>query len=247
MAQPRRSQRLQSNQAEQLSRSRESCLQRRQAEDVINLGSEATATALPVEPGEQLRGDPNNHPSITPVSGAGQGQAENVTGSGSEPIAEPPTADGSVLIEDPSSATEGSTEEKAISALRISSILARDALSLLEANETPHVKTATGSPASPHALASEVLSRQSPSSPSSAIVEAHSELPEGENALRLDSPEEQAEGYSVSPPMGQLLGEGEARSQSHQTALLPPKKLDLLVCWWLQVFGSLHSLGNKIF
>ena len=239
MAQPRRSRRLQSNQTEHLSRSRESSLQRRQAEDVINSDSEATAKALTAEPGEKLRGDQNNHPSITPVSGAGQGQAENVTSSGSEPIAEPPTADGSLLIEDPSSATERSAEDKAMSALRISSILASDALSLLEANETPsegetpHVKTANGSSASPHASASEVLSRQSPCSPSSAIVEAHSELPEGENALRPDSPEEQAEGCSVSPPMRQLLGEGEARPPSPQTTLSSQKTLDLLVCWWL--------------
>lgn len=137
MVQPRRHHRYQGVQAEKLSRSPESSLQRRQAKDVINLDSELTAKASAIEPGEQLRLDQYYHRSTTSVTSAGREQAEDVIGSYSEPIAEPPAADASLLIEDPSSATEGPTEEQAGSAARIFSILARDALSLLEANEAP--------------------------------------------------------------------------------------------------------------
>ena len=253
MALPRRSRRIQGIKAEQLSWSPELSLQRRQAEHAINLDSEPTADASAVEPGEQLRGDQDYHRSTTPVSSAGQEQAEDVIGSYSESIVEPLVADGSLLIEDPSSAIDGPTEEQAGSPLRKPSILSMDALSLLEANEapseggTPHVKDATGSSASPHPSASKIPSRQSPCSPPSTIMKPDPELPEGENAIKRNSSEEQAEGYSVSPPMGQLLDEGKAISPSPQEALLSQEELVRLVCWWLQVFGSLHSLGNKIF
>ena len=213
--------------------------------------------ASAVDPGEQLRGYQNNHRSTTSVSRIGQGQAADVISSYSEPIAEPPAADGSFLIENPSCATEGPTEVQAGSALSRSSIIARAALSLLEANEaksedgTPRVEDATGNFASPHPSASEGPSHKLPHSLSSTLVQAHPKLREGENAPKRDSPE-QAKGYSVFPSMGQLLvgqllGEEEARSSFPQTALLQPGNANLVVCWWLQVFDSFHSLGNKIF
>ena len=151
-----------------------------------------------------------------------------------------PASYGSFLIEDPSCATEGPTEVQAGSALSISSIIARDALSLLEANEakpedgTPHVKDTTGNFASPHPSVSEGRSHMIPHSLSSSLLQAQPELPEGENTPKKDYRQEQAKGYSVSPSMGQLPGEQEARSSIPQTALLSPEKLDLLVCWRLK-------------
>ena len=252
MVQPRRSRRLREAQTKQPHRGPELSLQRMQAEDVINLHSEPTPKASAIEPGEQFGGNENNHPSTTPVSSAGPGQAEYVIGSYSEPIAKPQAADGSLSIEEPSGATEGPAEERAGSALRTYSNIARDALSLLETNEarseggTPHVKDATSKSDRPHPSAPETPSRKSPCSTSSTHVGAHPKLPKGENPLKTDSSERQAKGYLASLLMRQLLGEGEASSPLPQTAMLPQKTINLMVCWWLQVFGSLHDLGNKV-
>ena len=140
--------------------------------------------------------------------------------------------------------------EQAGSALRIYSNIARDVLPLLEASEatseggTQHEKDVTGSPASPHPSASEVPLYLSPYSPPCTTIKAQPELPKGENTLRTDSAKQQAKGYSVFPTVQQLLGHGEARYPSPQTALVPQETLDMMVCWWLQVFGSLHNLGK---
>ena len=114
-------------QIEQLSRNPGSSLQLSRDVDVVNLDSKATANA---SPDEQLRGDQNNHTFTGKCLSVRQGQAKFVTGSNSESISEPSAADGSLLIENLSSATERPREKQAGSARRICLILAGDALSL---------------------------------------------------------------------------------------------------------------------
>ncbi|KAL8789250.1 MAG: hypothetical protein Q9195_006896 [Heterodermia aff. obscurata] len=184
MAPPRRNRRLHKIQAEQLSSSPELSLRRR-ARDVISLDSAPTAKASVVDPGKRIRGNRSDHPSATPTSSARQGQAEDIMGFFSTPKAKPPAGDWSLLIEDPSSATERPKEEQAASALLISLSIARNAMSLIEAHAakpeggTPTVRNAGSSSASPHPSVSKVPFRQSPRSPFSTHLEAHPELPLG--------------------------------------------------------------------